>query len=143
MNRFRALLVAAICVIPAPLLANGLRIETTRTQVITNPQARLVRVEARATWRNAWRNARNHDAVWLVVKVRGNPRAGWQHARIGTITPGTSSPRVSCAHSADRFGAFCSAATTHRGDVDLPIVIDVDPGRLRDQDIAANTVEAM
>ena len=87
---------AFLLIAPGFASANGLRVETLRTQVITDGPARLLRVDARVQWRNAWRNARNHDAAWLIVKVRGNPRAGWSHAHIGRAVAANSGGAPVC-----------------------------------------------
>ena len=66
-----SLLLAAVLLVmlPAPARANDLRVETRR---VRRPDgAAALRVDAAVSWKNAWRNARNHDAVWLVVKLRG------------------------------------------------------------------------
>jgi formylglycine-generating enzyme required for sulfatase activity len=87
-------------------------------------------VIARITWRNAWRNARNHDAVWLFVKLRSGAGAPWRHARIARVTTANGMPALACHATADRIGAFCAAAATHRGDAGADLTIDIDPAGL-------------
>lgn len=119
--------------------ANQLRIETAGVQRATDGKA--VRVDARVTWKNGWRNARNHDAVWLVVKLRGNPRASWTHARLLRAAP-EGMPQGSCSVTRDQVGAFCFPSAVHRGDVTWRVSLDVDSTGLREPDLAAGTVEA-
>src|SRR5689334_9727591 len=68
-----------------------------------------LRVSARVSWKNAWRNAKNHDAVWLFVKVRTGPNATWRHARLLTTSRSAGSP-IACEASGDRVGIFCQPA---------------------------------
>ncbi len=132
---------AALLAGAAPLHANELRVETTR--VHRPAGASTVRVESSVRWKNAWRNARNHDAVWLIVKVRGNPAADWLHARLVRVNVENGSPAAACTVSADQVGAFCTAAGTHRGDVAWALTLDIEPTGLREADIAAGTVQAL
>jgi len=137
----RLLSLTLLAALTAPAGANELR---TETKSVTRPAgAATLRVEASVRWKNAWRNPRNHDAAWLIVKLRSNPRAPWMHGKLRAITAGAASPAASCAVSADQIGAFCAPASTWRGDVSWPLVIEVEPGRLREADIAAGAVEAM
>src|SRR5262245_48420973 len=87
-------------------LGNDLRVETRSVDRSANTGAR---VTAKVSWKNAWRNARNHDAVWLFVKVRPGPNAGWRHVKLAA-TPRGAASLVSCEPSADHVGAFCRAA---------------------------------
>jgi formylglycine-generating enzyme required for sulfatase activity len=132
---------ATLLLAPALASANGLRVETVRTQVVTAGAERAVRVEARVQWQNSWRNARNHDAAWLFVKARGNPRSGWTHPRVLRIDPAT--PSSTCTITTDRIGAFCSTTAQQRGAADFNVVIYFDPSSFRAEDLTANTVEAM
>ena len=94
----------------APVSATGLRVETRAAQRAANG----IRVQASITWKNAWRNARNHDAVWLIVKLRSRTRQEWQHARLVQVTAGGATPSAACSMSADRVGAFCAPADAYR-----------------------------
>ena len=136
----RILLASALLCMASPLRATELRVENTR--VSRTAGVATLRVEATVRWKNGWRNARNYDAVWLVVKLRGNPRFGWTHGKLVRATL-EGAPAGSCAASADQVGAFCSPAGTHRGDVSWRLAMDVDPVGLREADIAAGTAEAM
>jgi len=86
-------------------LANDLRIATGAVE--RSAGASGPRVTAKVAWKNAWRNARNHDAVWLFVKVRLAPNAPWRHVRLAAT--GDSGP-LACAPSGDHVGAFCRVA---------------------------------
>jgi formylglycine-generating enzyme required for sulfatase activity len=143
MNRSgRALLSLALLVtMAAPAAANELRIET--RGVARSSGAPTLRVEANVSWKNAWRNPRNHDAVWLIVKLRGKPGASWQHGKLRAVRAAGATPAASCTVSTDRIGSFCAASATYRGDVAWQLVLEVEPGRLAEADIAAGTVEAM
>ena len=121
--------------------ANELRIET--RSVTPSAATRTLRVDATVRWKNAWRNGRNHDAVWLVVKLRGSPRGEWTHGKLVAIAPGPAGPRATCTVTRDQIGAFCAPAASYRGDLVLQLTINVQPQAVREQDIAAGTVQAM
>jgi formylglycine-generating enzyme required for sulfatase activity len=140
-NVIRAVLMGtSISLNAAPALANELRLETLRTYV--SPGQRTVRVDARVRWKNAWRNARNHDAVWLVVKVRANPRGEWSHAKLARAALANPSPVGACQVSRDGVGAFCSAGAVYRGDVDWQITLDLQTA-LREGETPTGSMEAM
>ena len=85
-------------------LANDLRIETGAVERTAGSAG--LRVSAKVAWKNAWRNARNYDAVWLFVKVRPSPNAPWRHVRLAATREGGP---LACAPSGDHVGAFCRA----------------------------------
>lgn len=66
------------------------------------------------SWKNAFRDDRNHDAVWVVLKTRDDhapvPLAASGHAVLGE-------PAGEVVVTADGFGAFVQLAAAHRGDV--------------------------
>lgn len=97
-------------------------------------------VTARVSWTNGWRNARNHDAVWIVVKLRGRSRNQWVHGRLTSVRLDGGQPRGDCRVAADRVGAFCEASAMHRGDVSWTIVMEV--GQLAEADLGPGALEA-
>jgi hypothetical protein len=123
----------------APAAANELRVET--RSVTPSAATRTLRVAAVVRWKNAWRNARNHDAAWLIVKLRGNPRGEWVHGKLVGLTPAAGA-RVTCNVARDQIGGFCVPAAAYRGDMAFQVVLEVQPNVVREQDIAAGTVEA-
>lgn len=118
-----------VIIAPAALHANGLRIESGAI----DRSGGTVRVSAKVSWKNAWRNAKNHDAVWLFVKARGGPSGPWRHVRIASSSPAANG-MLSCQASADRVGTFCRPGTaTFRGDVSADITLELDPASIPDQ----------
>ena len=87
MKRPIAVVVAAMAVllVATPARANGLRIDTGKVQ--SAAESKTVRVDARVTWKNGWRNSRNYDAVWVVVKLRGSAKTPWTHGRLVRAVP--------------------------------------------------------
>ena len=120
--------------------ANQLQIGAVSTY--RNTEAKTLRVTARVAWKNGWRNARNHDAVWLVVKLRGNARAAWTHGRLIRAAI-DGAPQGTCSVSKDQVGTFCVPSAPHRGDVAWQVSFEVEPAGLRDADVAAGTAEAL
>ena len=134
-----ALLVAAISVPTSSAFANDLRVETGS---IERPANAGLRVAATVSWKNAWRNARNYDAVWLFVKVRPGPNAGWRHVRLAA-TPRGATSTISCEPSADHVGAFCRAtAASFRGNLAGDVTLEIDPASLPNNMAASPTLEA-
>src|SRR5687767_1234802 len=117
MRLYAGLTVTALLLSAAPTAANELRVETLR--VHRPAGSTTLRVESIVRWKNAWRNARNHDAVWVVVKVRGTAAGEWVHARLARVSAESAVPAASCTVSGDKTGVFCSPAATYRGDVAL------------------------
>jgi formylglycine-generating enzyme required for sulfatase activity len=124
----------------APVRATGLRVETRGAE--RSAGGNTVRVAASVSWKNAWRNARNHDAVWLVVKLRSRSRAAWTHARLVRVDASGGSPGAACVVTTDRVGAFCAAAAAHRGDIAWQITLEVTPAGIPEGDLAAGAIEA-
>ena len=119
-------------------LANDLRIETGAVERTAGSAG--LRVSAKVAWKNAWRNARNYDAVWLFVKVRPSPNAPWRHVRLTATRDGGP---LACAPSGDHVGAFCrAAAATHRGDLAGDVVLELDTTSWPANVLTAPTLEA-
>jgi len=119
-------------------LANDLRIETGAVERTAGSAG--LRVSAKVAWKNAWRNARNYDAVWLFVKVRPSPNAPWRHVRLAATREGGP---LACAPSGDHVGAFCrAAAATHRGDLAGDVVLELDTTSWPANVLTAPTLEA-
>jgi formylglycine-generating enzyme required for sulfatase activity len=76
------------------------------------------------SWPNAWRNERNHDAAWLILRD-GDPRRGplrlaaSGHSARGEV-PGTVEV------SSDRLGAFVYPAEAHRGAVSWHVTLRLE-----------------
>jgi formylglycine-generating enzyme required for sulfatase activity len=118
-----------VIVSPAALHANGLEIESGAV----DRSGGNVRVSAKVSWKNAWRNAKNHDAVWLFVKARGGPSGPWRHVRIASSSPAANG-MLSCQASADRVGTFCRlGATAFRGDASAGVTLELDSASIPDQ----------
>lgn len=136
----RALIIGATAMLAAaPLRASDLEITTGRIE--RDAASGILRVHARLSWQNAWRSPRNHDAVWLFLKLRPGPNAGWGHARLHAIAA-TARPDLACHVAADQVGGFCAPAATHRGAVSAELLVDVDSTQLPPPLRASPTLEA-
>jgi len=108
--------------------ANDLKVEAGAIERVAASGG--LRVTATVSWKNAWRTARNHDAAWLFVKVRGGPNAPWRHARLAAGSGAATTP-ITCERSSDHVGTFCRAsAATYRGDLAGDVVLEIDPASL-------------
>jgi beta-lactamase class A/formylglycine-generating enzyme required for sulfatase activity len=132
-------LTIVICLALAPLsAANELRIgaPTVATAKTGETTTRIVTVDV--AWRNGWRTARNHDAVWLFVKT-AQAGGGLRHVRLAPaghrVTSLGRMPGELIVPD-DRVGAFVVPAASHRGDVQWRIELvlerqDDGPGEVR------------
>jgi len=140
MKLFRLCVLGLQMMLPAapPLFANDLLVET--GAAARGDGAGAVRVEARVAWRNGWRNDRNHDAAWIVVKLGTSDRPRWTHARLVSVAVTGGAPEARCEVTRDRVGAFCAARSAHRGDVDWTLAIEADAGALAGGAIEARVI---
>jgi formylglycine-generating enzyme required for sulfatase activity len=79
-------------------------------------------------WQNGWRNARNHDAVWLFVKT-GRAGTPWRHVRVATdghVVETANGVRGAVVVPDDRAGVFVVPASDHRGVVKWQVRLAVD-----------------
>ena len=121
------LLIASALAIATPAVAHANDLEVSAGPLQREGGGATLRVPLRVSWKNAWRNAKNHDAVWLFVKLRGAPNSGWRHARIASAIGESGSSPFACQPSADRVGTFCRpAAATHRGDIFGTVIVEID-----------------
>jgi formylglycine-generating enzyme required for sulfatase activity len=130
-----ALALTAMGLLSSSAEASGLKVDTGR--VVRNADGSALTVSATVTWRNAWRTERNHDAVWLFVKLRTPGRRDWRHANITTISAAAATPAAACHPSADRVGGFCAPAVRHRGDVSWNVTFQIERGRMSDAEMAS------
>jgi formylglycine-generating enzyme required for sulfatase activity len=101
---------------PATVSASPRGATTGRTATVT------------VSWANGWRNAKNHDAVWLFVKT-GKPGASLRHVRVapaGHAITATSGPAGRLVVPEDRVGVFAVPDTAHRGRVEWRIELPLD-----------------
>lgn len=100
------------------------------------------------SWNNSWRNAKNHDAVWLFAKLL---RPGGGHLPIPIASDGHSAevlegPALDFETASDRTGVFVFPAANSRGDVKATVRLRLDKGAmgnvpLRNLDFAAYGIE--
>ena len=84
------------------------------------------------SWKNAWKNDKNHDAVWIFGKFNNNP---WEHPLLETSghavlknrIDGCPTPRVKA--SKDSIGLWVYLDDNYRGDVDIKVKMMLDTSR--------------
>ena len=90
-----------------------------------------LRVKFEVRWQHAWRNEKNHDAAWIVVKFLQGDN-GYRHALLaerGHVVlrnnlDDASQPAIKV--SADRVGCFIYPSAPHRGPVAWTIEVALD-----------------
>ncbi|MCR9251392.1 MAG: formylglycine-generating enzyme family protein [bacterium] len=95
------------------------------------------------SWKNAWNNNRNHDAVWFFMKLDGKGREA-SHWKISNsaIKLVESNTQLSIKASSDNLGVYISAASDYRGDISCSLQIDIDKEELRYSPKSINEVWA-
>lgn len=80
------------------------------------------------SWKNAWRNSKNHDAAWIHVKFNGwNPQAKLApsgHRVLDNRVAGCADPLI--VVSKDSLGLFVLPSEDYRGDIDIKLKILFD-----------------
>lgn len=135
-----AIAIGVALALPSVAHATDLRIETGRVERV--PASGAIRVTASVAWKNAWRNARNHDAVWLFAKIRPRQGGPWTHARLLSASMQAPSSKTFCDVSVDKIGVFCGPDAAHRGDIAAEVTLEVDPGVLTERDRASTEIQA-
>ncbi|WP_353777633.1 SUMF1/EgtB/PvdO family nonheme iron enzyme [Winogradskyella sp. 3972H.M.0a.05] len=109
--------------------ASDLKIDNIRSvkrpEVINTPLSVIFDIE----WKNAWNNAKNHDAVWVFLKYNGS----WNnhvklkadgHLILKNRSGAASSPTIEI--SEDRLGFLIYPSKTYRGDMNFKLQILID-----------------
>jgi formylglycine-generating enzyme required for sulfatase activity len=95
-------------------------------------------VQLNLSWKNAWHNAKNHDAAWLFFKFNPHPYSendNYTHAKIALSGHKLiqnhipASPAPDFEVPADQIGLFVYPKSTYRGDLNWSILVELDnPG---------------
>ncbi|HRE62092.1 MAG TPA: SUMF1/EgtB/PvdO family nonheme iron enzyme [Micropepsaceae bacterium] len=105
--------------------------------------------EFHLSWKNSWRTSRNHDAVWVAVKLTGidaNGEKAARHAAIAgdpVVVPldaATRSAGITTSVAPDRTGFFVEPGRRYRGDITLSLRVPVDPAAT--EGLARETIRA-
>lgn len=129
---------------PARLRVDGVIFSTDRhphPSIAPSAGIASAHVEFRVAWPGAWRDARNHDAAWLFVKVAGldaQGEAAVRHARLaGTpeileygSAAGGFEPVIEIPD--DRVGLFLAPRRDFRGDVWLRVRVPIEAAAIDD-----------
>ena len=81
------------------------------------------------SWKNAWKNGKNHDAIWVFTKFNNNP---WEHPIINNDgheilknrVKGCPDPVIKT--SEDQVGLWIYLDEQYRGDIDVKIKVMMD-----------------
>ncbi|MBL8113890.1 MAG: SUMF1/EgtB/PvdO family nonheme iron enzyme, partial [Acidobacteria bacterium] len=131
MKLIAAVPLVAILSAATPLAATGLSVSTSALE----RDAASVSTTVSVSWRNAWRNERNHDAVWLFVRVAGKDGRSRpvRVARSGHTATGSLEIRT----PEDRAGVFVFPSAAHRGDVTTKVRLELDANSLPSDPVTA------
>ncbi len=124
MKMIPALSLVAILSAATPLAATGLSVSPSALE----RDAASASTTLSVSWKNAWRNERNHDAVWLFVRVAGKDGRSRpvRVAKSGHTATGSLEIRT----PEDRAGVFVFPSAAHRGDVTTKVRLELDPSSL-------------
>lgn len=99
----------------ACLLLTGLAGDLEASAPVANRTESTVRVELR--WHNGWRNDRNHDAIWIVLRDPADPNGPTLRLDLDSHRV-TGTPKARVVVPADGVGAFVEPRVEHRGDIE-------------------------
>jgi formylglycine-generating enzyme required for sulfatase activity len=112
----------ALSCLPAPVTCQ--RHAPAVTDLAVHGTDGKARVELTVAWPNAWRNARNHDAAWIVLRGPDARRGPLRLAAEGHGAQGKVAGAVQVGE--DRLGVFVQPAVPHRGDVRFQVALVLD-----------------
>lgn len=118
-------LIAGILLCSRPLAATGLVVSPATLSRGTGAPS----VTCEVSWRNGWRNDRNHDAAWLFVRLSVGKEGRSRRARLAT-SGHTVSGALELRRPEDGAGAFLLSSVPHRGDVRATVRLELDPAAL-------------
>lgn len=135
--RFPLLPLVLLLFIAPKALASDLQIGPPTVDVTQSGSAKTRTVKFDVRWRNGWRSARNHDGVWLFVKT-GPVSGRWRHVRVApsghrAVAPPDVGAEVIVPD--DRTGVFVVPSREHRGNVQMQIVLALEPADDGPQDV--------
>ncbi len=78
------------------------------------------------SWDNAWKNQRNHDAVWLFAKAdRGKQEMHHWKLNAGDLSITSSNTDINLEVATDQVGAFLSIRNEYRGNISLTLKLSL------------------
>lgn len=109
--KIASVLALAVPLVPSAAQTRGPTIEA----LVVHANASPPRVEFTLSWANGWRNERNHDAAWVVLR---GPDASRAPLRLGTGHDAWGDGVAAVVRASDdALGVFVAPAGPHRGDV--------------------------
>lgn len=113
-----------------PVVSQATNFQITRFQLRVDDRTRSNKLSALISfkWRNAWNNSKNHDAIWLFIKV-GNEGQVSRHALIkptGHKIIHSNVKKMKVEVSGDRAGFFVYPDQNYRGDVECTLWVSLD-----------------
>ncbi|MEO1258778.1 MAG: SUMF1/EgtB/PvdO family nonheme iron enzyme [Bacteroidota bacterium] len=130
------LILFLILCLPITFQASNLKIEAVEWHHETNP-GKKAHVRMTISWDNAWHNDRNHDAAWVVIKLKHQERrtqhlkiASGGHRLLANQLNNNVSPKISVP--ADGAGFFIHPSKNYHGHVSWTIQIELDSAILND-----------
>lgn len=129
----RAILLLGAVTLSLPAAAGGL--ELGRPRVVDG------RVELDVGWRNAWRNERNHDAAWIVLRTPDAQGGSVMRLDPGGAARAEGARAGKVAISEDGVGCFVHLDEPWRGDVSWKLSLPLMKGALSPADCEAFGLE--
>lgn len=130
---YRTIPILVLALLWAPvLLATDLSIENIRAVYRPDVSPDEAKVIFDIHWKNSWRNAKNHDAIWVFFKLDGSYN---NHSKIKPnghrvlLNRITGAPVPQLEVSPDSLGFFIYPSGNYRGDMNLKLEISLDQGR--------------
>lgn len=130
----------------ACLTASASDISITGIEWVRDAHSKTYSVRFCISWNNAWNNARNYDAAWVVVKYQSPAyrTAAYRHAGLlprhhaMLMNHVAGSPAPAFEVPQDRTGVFIYPSATWRGRVSWTVELALDTAILSDRSFAPN-----
>ena len=130
LHHMRKSILLTVFLLPCAIWASNLKIEAVEWHHETDPGTKA-HVKMTISWDNAWHNDRNHDAAWVVVKLKHKERrtrhvklAESGHRMLSNHLDNSPDPIIKVP--ADGTGFFIHPANNYRGPVSWTIQVELD-----------------
>jgi len=119
-------LIIILLLTPLSVLGNDISVSDITWNKATNE------VTFNLSWKNGWKNDRNHDAAWVFLKVKSAD--SYQHVKLSnkghTVRSQNNSPQSRAVVPSDHVGSFIEPTSQYRGNIHLNVTLKLDMGSL-------------
>ncbi|OJJ16569.1 hypothetical protein BKI52_32150 [marine bacterium AO1-C] len=132
---FKTKYLILVLILLCPIISIASDFQITRFQLRVDDRTRSNQLSALISlkWKNSWNNAKNHDAVWVFIKVgtlgRGNRHALILPNNYQILSSNVKNLKIDVPK--DQAGFFIYPGQKYRGDVECTLVVKLDKKALK------------